>query len=121
MRTCSIEPMQNCCCYDNNCGKNSKNFKCVLLIKYVFNFLKLFRYKQVSHMQRFQHFDMVCKCSQSGILLRFFYLVNPFPNKSVYLCVCSISLSKTLRVSQSKEKSLVISNLSFSHSVFKPF
>ena len=43
--------------------------------------------------------------------------VNPFPNKPWFLRVCSTSLLKTLR---EKEKSLVTSNSSFSHSVFYP-
>ena len=45
-------------------------------------------------------------------------LVNPFPNKPWFLRVCSVSLRKTLR---EKEKLLVTSNFSFSHSVFFPF
>ena len=44
--------------------------------------------------------------------------VNPFPNKPWFLRVCSASLLKTL---WEKEKLLVKSNLSFSHSVFYPF
>ena len=44
-----------------------------------------------------------------------FYLVNPFPNKPWFLCVCSTSLSKTL---WEKEKLLITSNFSFPHSVF---
>ena len=45
-------------------------------------------------------------------------LFNPFPNKPWFLRVCSTSLLKTL---WEKEKSLVTSNFSFSHSVFNPF
>ena len=44
--------------------------------------------------------------------------LNPFPNKPWFLRVCSTSLLKTLR---EKEKLLVTSNFSFSHSVFYPF
>ena len=44
--------------------------------------------------------------------------VNPFPNKPWFLRVCSTSLSKTL---WEKEKLLVTSNFSFSHSVFYLF
>ena len=44
--------------------------------------------------------------------------VNPFPNKPWFLRVCSTSLLKTL---WEKEKLLVTSNFSFSHSVFYPF
>ena len=41
--------------------------------------------------------------------------INPFPNKPWFLHVCSASLLKTL---WEKEKLLVTSNFSFSHSVF---
>ena len=44
--------------------------------------------------------------------------VNHFPNKPWFLRFCSTSLLKTLR---EKEKLLVTSNFSFSHSVFYPF
>ena len=43
---------------------------------------------------------------------------NPFPNKPWFLRVCSLSLLKTL---WEKEKLLITSNFSFSHSVFYPF
>ena len=43
---------------------------------------------------------------------------NPFPNKPWFLRVYSTSLLKTL---WEKEKLLVTSNFSFSHSVFYPF
>ena len=43
---------------------------------------------------------------------------NPFPNKPWFLRVYSINLLKTL---WEKEKLLVTSNFSFSHSVFYPF
>ena len=43
---------------------------------------------------------------------------NPFPNKPWLLRVCSTRLLKTL---WEKEKLLVSSNFSFSHSVFYPF
>ena len=45
------------------------------------------------------------------------FCINPFANKPLFLHVCSTSLLKTLR---EKEKLLVTSNFSFSHSVFKP-
>ena len=44
--------------------------------------------------------------------------INPFPNKPWFLRVCRTSLLKTLR---EKEKLLVTSNFSFSHSVFNLF
>ena len=44
---------------------------------------------------------------------------NPYPNKPRFLRVCSTSLAKTLW--GKKEKLLVTSNFSFSHSVFHPF
>ena len=43
---------------------------------------------------------------------------NPFPNKPWFLRVCRRSFLKTL---WEKEKLLVTSNFSFSHSVFYPF
>ena len=44
--------------------------------------------------------------------------VNPFPDKPWFLTVCSTSLLKT---QWEKEKLLVTSNFSFSHSIFYPF
>ena len=44
--------------------------------------------------------------------------VNPFSNKPWFLRICSVSLMKTL---MEKEKLLVTSNFSFSHSVFYQF
>ena len=44
--------------------------------------------------------------------------INPFPNKSWFLRVCSINLLKTPR---EEEKLLVTSNFSFPHNVFYPF
>ena len=44
--------------------------------------------------------------------------VNPFPNKPWFLRVCSTSLLKT---PWEKEKLLIMSNFSFSHSVFYSF
>ena len=41
---------------------------------------------------------------------------KPFPNKPWFLCICSTSLLKTLL--KKKEKLLVMSNFSLSHSVF---
>ena len=43
--------------------------------------------------------------------------VNLFPNKPWFLSVCNTSLLKNT----TKEKLLVMSNFSFSHSVFNPF
>ena len=45
-------------------------------------------------------------------------LFNPYPNKPWFSCVSSTRLLKTL---WEKEKLLVTSNFSFSHSVFYPF
>ena len=52
------------------------------------------------------------------LFLQYFVSFNPFPNKPWFLRVCSTSLLKTL---WEKDKLLVKSNLSFSHSVFYPF
>ena len=46
------------------------------------------------------------------------FVFNLFQNKPWFLCVCNISLLKTL---WEQEKLLVTSNFSFSHSVFYPF
>ena len=51
--------------------------------------------------------------SDSSSVMRCFF--NPFPNKPWFLRVCSTNLLKTLWV---KEKLLITSNFSFSHSVF---
>ena len=47
-----------------------------------------------------------------------YYDFNPFRNKPWFLRVCSVSLLKKL---WEKEKVRVMSNFSFSHSVFYPF
>ena len=47
-----------------------------------------------------------------------YFLNNPFPNKPWFSRVCSTSLLKPLR---EKEKLLVTSNFSFSHSIFYTF
>ena len=44
--------------------------------------------------------------------------INPFPNKPWFLRVCGLSLLNTL---WEKEKLLITSNFSFSHSVFYKF
>ena len=53
-------------------------------------------------------------CNSSGFIIS----INPFPNKPWFSHVCSTSLLKTL---WEKEKLLVTSNFTFSHSVFYPF
>ena len=58
-----------------------------------------------------QHFFLFLYFSKT------FMVINPFPNKPWFLRVCSTSLLKTL---WEKEKLLVMSNFSFSHSVFYP-
>ena len=45
-------------------------------------------------------------------------LINPFPNKHWFLCVCRTSLLKTL---WEKENLFVMSTFSFSHCVFYLF
>ena len=56
--------------------------------------------------------------SASNLSRHLNYHFNPFPNKPWFLPVCSTSLLKTL---WEKEKLLVTSNFSFTHSVFYPF
>ena len=66
----------------------------------------------VSH----QHFFFFHpQCLQKAFFLR---VLNLLPNKLLFLCVCSTSLLKTL---WEKEKLVVTSNFSFSHSAFYPF
>ena len=48
----------------------------------------------------------------------FFKSINSFPNKPLFLCICSTGLLKTL---WEKEKLLVTSNFSFPHSIFYLF
>ena len=55
------------------------------------------------------------KYMQNTVVL---FSINPFPNKPWFLRVCNNGLLKTL---WEKEKLLVMSNFSFSHSVFYPF
>ena len=62
--------------------------------------------------------------SKKGKIIQFILFVymshcfNPFPNKPWFSHVCSTSLLKTL---WEKEKLHIMSNFSFSHSVFYPF
>ena len=52
------------------------------------------------------------------IISRLLMCFNPFPNKLLFIRFCCTNLLKTL---WEKEKLLVTSNFSFSHSVFYPF
>ena len=67
--------------------------------------------KQVLIWERVITKDCVIRGQVSVICL----LLNPFPNKPWFLCVCSASLLKTM---WEKEKLLVTSHFFFSHSVF---
>ena len=60
--------------------------------------------------------SMIKLDKQEALLLK--KLLNPFPNKPWFLHVCGTSLLKTL---WEKEELLLMSNFSFSHSVFYPF
>ena len=53
-----------------------------------------------------------------SLIFKYFLNLNPFPNKPWFLPICSTSLLKILG---EKEKLLVASNFSFSHSVFYSF
>ena len=64
-------------------------------------------HKEKENLHHLNHNEtVICKC------------FNPFPNKPWFLLFFSTSLLKTL---WEKEKLLVTSNFSFSHSVFYPF
>ena len=70
---------------------------------------------------RFPELGLQCKLLHSHIFLPAVFdtiPVNPFPNKPWFLRVCFTSLLKSL---WEKEKLLVTSNFSFSHSDFYPF
>ena len=56
----------------------------------------------------------ICTVQYSVVLYRVIYSI-PFPNKPLFLYVCSRNLLKIL---WEKEKLLAMSNFSFSHSVF---
>ena len=56
----------------------------------------------------------VCKCVLRTLKPKH---LNPFPNKPWFLPVCDTSFLKTL---WEKEKLLITSNFSFSHSIFYP-
>ena len=58
------------------------------------------------------------KCHTSSFNALFYWGLNPFPNKPWFLRVYSRDLLKTL---WEKEKLLIMSNFSFSHTVFWPF
>ena len=57
-------------------------------------------------------------CACHNFYFHIYPCLNPFPNKPWFLRVCNTSLLKTL---WEKEKLLVTSNFSFSHSAFYPF
>ena len=71
--------------------------------------------------QHFLHFPQCFRMASLSGSLRVgivWYRVNPFPNKPLFLRVCSTRFLKTL---WGNRKLLVTSNFSFSHSVFYPF
>ena len=80
----------------------------------------LFLGKNVLNLPKCVHLDMVlgfnCKIAPNAFWV--WEAINPFLNKPWFLHVCNTSLLKTLR---EKEKLLVTSNFSFSHSVFYLF
>ena len=82
-----------------------------LLVTQVFSIEKqIASFQNAFNMNRWSHFSKEKKYN--------FIIFNPFPNKPRFSRVCNYSLWKTPR---EKEKLLVRSNFSFSHSVFYPF
>ena len=90
---------------------------------------KIFRLKDISGLVELTNdndlVDFVMieypKCLANSIIYKendYVELINPFPNKPWFLRVCRTSPLKT---PWEKEKLLVTSNFSFSHSVFYPF
>ena len=72
------------------------------------------KYMLIKHL--YEEYNFLSISSRRFIF--FFINFSPFPNKPWFLRVCFKSLLKTL---WEKEKLLVASNFSFSHSVFNPF
>ena len=95
------------------------NLPSLLLIRTNYFFIML-----VTHLKAKQVTRYLLKAAASkllGIHMLFFVILhpfNPFPNKPWFLCVSNISPLKTL---WEKEKLLVTSNFSFSHSVLYLF
>ena len=79
---------------------------------YQFRLVKTFSFAK--NLMHFHYSYFIIIFSRSSVS----NLFNPFPNKPWFLYVCRTGLSKTLR---EKEKLLVTSNFSFSHSVFYQF
>ena len=125
----------NLCTYVSFRSVNSWFF--VYFVTYSF-FLQLYFEPVINHMTKLvTAFFVYFRCLDSRILssiwtsVNIFFLpnyskncsslfcfINLLPNKPWFLRVCSTSLLKTLR---EKEKLLVTSNFSFSHSAFNPF
>ena len=92
---------------------------CVIELSYftcVFLVVRLLLWYQGQVLRSFKKMTDVPRAL--GFEKQIIYLyINPFPNKPWFLRVCSTSLLKTL---WEKEKLLVMSNFSFSRSVFLP-
>ena len=86
------------------------------------NGLNTMRIKQRFHNQRRSRLENIKSLFSdlhcSSLLKNILDCLDPFPNKPLFLCVGSTSFFKTLSV---KEKLLVKSNFSFSHTVFYYF
>ena len=92
-----------------------------MLVTSFFSFSHNVFYSSQNKFKFFSHiYFAVCEYSQFGKDKNFVILerVDPFPNIPWFSHVCSSSLLKTL---WEKEKLLIMSNVSFSHSVFYPF
>ena len=120
-------PVSPCTKYRSFCESNfSFSFAAVLLnisgcIDHAFRlcktqFLIIYSLYIVQGLCRFplelQTFCNIACCCQSTM-----WGINPFPNRPLFLRVCCSNLLKIL---WEKEKLLVTSNISFSHSVFYP-
>ena len=78
-----------------------------------------YTYDPCRHPEYFDTALLIIYLSDIEILICYIEIeFNPFPNKPWFSCVCNLSLLKTM---WEKEKLLVMSNFSFSHSVFYPF
>ena len=74
--------------------------------------------RNISHQQENEFHNWAKRHLGLASFITSFEIINLFPNKPLFLGICSTNILKTLR---EKEKFLITSNFSFSHSVFFPF
>ena len=99
-----------------------KNFNVIQMVQYLGD--KVENIMEKGENAGYQHFLLFPLCFHKSSFARSLkvgivcYGINPFPNKPWFLPVCCMCFLKTL---WEKEKLLITSNFSFSHSVFYLF